>query len=374
MGRFRFSACGLIIPALLAVSALAQTRPPVPFEFGRDAFPVYRSVFENETGSTNLLMLSDFEFDLGPKSDGAPWRAESLDAEGNVKGPMPILVDDKAAESGERSAKLVLPSGMTVRVVGPEAAVFPGKTYTFSIYLAGKKVQSVTLGASSRVSLPDGKAETRDLGSAQAPGVDQLREDEFVRAQYSFTAPEGCFRVRPVVSATGAGLLRFDAAQLEEGPLPTAHWESPIEEMLLELVDDYKPRSTSSPGASGAALPLFAFDGRLDTSWSPATGRVPCDIGLEFPESADLKGIRVVFGDDRSRPTASGAVIEAKEMDMPWKSIPATVTDAGQILDYEFPEAVSVDQLRYKITEMIKADEGAAKPVVIREIYFWFDE
>ena len=362
----------LVSLTVIAASFGAQMPAP-PFEPGRDIYPVYRSVFENEIGSGNLLMLSDFEFDLGSKPDGSPWRAESLDAEGKIKGPMPILIDDKAAESGERSAKLILPSNIAVRLIGPEAPVFPGKTYTLSIYIAGKKVQSVALGVIAQVGLPDGKTEAKELDTTKATGLDQLTEEDFVRVQQSFTAPEGCFRVRPALTASGSGMLRFDAAQIEEGAKPTEQWESPMEEMLQELIGDYKPRSSTSPGGSGENLPLFAFDGRLDTSWSPATAKVPCDIGLSFPEPTDIKGIRVVFGDAQSRPTAAGAVIETKA-EGPWKSVPASVTDAGQILDYEFAEAVSVSEIRYRITEMIKPAAGDPKPAAIREVYFWFDE
>lgn len=358
-------AAAAVVPAM----AGAQGFTP-PFVFGRDAFPVYRSVFENEIGSKNLLMMSDFEFDLGARPDGFPWRAESLDAEGKAKGPMPILMDDKVSSSGERSAKMVLPAGATVRLTGPDCPVRPG-TYTFSIFLAGKGVQNATLGAVAVVAQADGTTVLQNLEMSPVPDMDQLAEDQFVRVQQKVTVPPNAVSARPVLVASGSGMLRFDAAQFEEGATPTPHWESPLEEMLVDLVNDYKPRSSAAV-SNGSGLAIFAFDGRLDTAWSPASARLPMDIGLAFPESADIKGIRVIFGDATGRPAASGAAIEIKDVGE-WKNVPVIVTDAGQVIDYEFTDSVTADELRYKITEMLPQADGA-KAVSIREIYFWFDE
>jgi hypothetical protein len=356
---------------LSALAGAAWAQVPKGFEIGREVFPVYRSLFENEFSGKNLLTMSDFEFDLGPKPDGFPWRAEALDADGKVKGPMPILIDDGNAESGDRSAKVVLPAEVTVRVIGPATQVFPGKSYTFSLYVMGKKVEGVALGATAQVRKADGSEEVIEIAPAPMP-ADGIGEKEFIRLQRVLTAPEGCFTLRPVMLVSGAALIWFDAAQLEEGTGPSDHWTSAAEDALEGIVESNQPRSGAG-AAGGEHAPIFAFDGRLDTGWTPATGKLPCELSIQLPDEADLKGIRVVFADAQHRPTALGATIQALEM-REWRTIPVTVTDAGSIIDYEFDESVMASELRYRINAMLPSDDAAKSPPMVREIYFWFDE
>lgn len=290
----------------------------------------------------NLLVNGSMEYWHPSQLRPQAWGAWTPDAQ---RMSWRVSRDEQIVRDGRASMRLDVADWVNAF---SSAAVQPGETYTYSIYVHCDK--PVKVGMKLSVGGDDVAPDDRDKNRTKP--VHDIAPNQWQRIAVTDTMPAGATRVTAYLLLRGEGVYHLDMGMLNVGSLvdyvPGRFYEpiAPLGRPALQGETKFSPQRWDAAGVLiGDQETAFAFDADMMSAYRLFD--LPGAVGAVFEKPVTLRGLSLLLRES-GKPDDVNLTLEAKQGGV-WAALPYELKPVGAISLLAFePTAVEAIRIRFE--------------------------